>query len=130
MFNKTLLVQTKTEHVPYVKTVIEKRAPTDDSIRIYEEVKEKAYASIVDTIEIRDNAVNIKAILYRDLFTFAHICKYVVRINGHKLKGEIDISEFDFKDKFEFVNLIFKRVSEHLAGEMIKTFSKELRMMK
>jgi len=34
--------------VPYEKTVIEKRAPTDDSIRLYEEIKTKAYKSIID----------------------------------------------------------------------------------
>ena len=58
MFNKNFVFpQTRTEHVPYEKSIVEHRAPTDDSIRIWEEMKEKAYKSILGSIELRDNAL-------------------------------------------------------------------------
>ncbi len=52
MFDYKILIN-RTEFIPYEKTIIEKRAPTDESIRLWNEIKEKAYATIRDTIRLK-----------------------------------------------------------------------------
>lgn len=42
MFNTTIIQQKGKEYIPYEKTVIEKKAPTDESIKLLNEFKEEA----------------------------------------------------------------------------------------
>lgn len=120
MFNKTLVFPRSTEYVPYEKTIIEKRAPTDDSIRIYDEMKDKVRKSIIDTIEINDNSFNVKAIAFNDFSTMEIVCSYAFTINGKEITGEIRNREIYGYDKTSFVKKLFTKVAENLALELFK----------
>ena len=111
----------KTEYIPYEKTVIEKRAPTDDSIRLYGEFREKAYSSILDTLEVNNNNLSVKAIIYSDLFEDVKVLKYKVIINSVEIKGEIKLRENEYKDKYSLYNEIIKESSRFIANEIIKS---------
>jgi len=106
-------------NIPYEKTVIEKRAPTDDSIRLYEEIKEKAYNSILDTIEINDNILNLKAIIYSDCTSFNSICKYHLTLNSEVFTDKIVISEFELKMERD-KGKILRKIVEDAAKELTK----------
>lgn len=121
MFNKTFVFpQTRTEYVPYEKTVVEKRAPTDESIKLYEEMKEKAYSSILGTIELRDNMLNVNSILYEEYNSMDKVCKYRLMLNGREITGEIKSSMLDLKDKQSIVRKIVDDASRHIAIEIVK----------
>lgn len=125
MFDRTIIQQGRTEHVPYEKTVIEKRAPTDDSIRIYEEVKEKAFKSIIDTIEINDNSFNVKGIVYDDDHSMARICKFVFTINGHEISGEVkENMRLDY-NKDAFVRKVIDESSRQLSIKLVEQIIRE-----
>lgn len=122
MFNKTFVFpQTRTEHVPYEKSVVEHRAPTDDSIRIWEEMKERAYKSIIDSIELRDNALNLNAIMYKEAFSHEKVCKYRFSLNGHEITGEVRSSILDLKNKMELYLKIVDDAARHIAVEIVKS---------
>lgn len=123
MFDRTVVLagRTVTERVPYEKTVVEKRAPTDDSIRLYDEIKEKAYNSILGTIEIRDNSLNVVAILYEDFLAYHKVCKYRLKLNGKEITGEIRSSEVDLQDRQALLQEIVDKASRHIAVEILKT---------
>lgn len=121
MFNKTFVFpQTGTEYVPYEKTVIEKRAPTDESIKLYKEMKEKAYSSILGTIELQDNILNVNGILYEEYISMDKVCKYRLMLNGREITGEIRSSRLDLKDKQFIVRKIVDDASRHIAIEIVK----------
>jgi len=121
MFNKSLFyTQSSKEYVPYEKTVIEKRAPTDDSIRLYEEIKTKAYKSILDTIKINDNTFNVKAIIFDEPLSYKRICKFAFTINGFEITDSIDIDIAMEYNKEEVINLIIDKCSKKLSVEMLK----------
>lgn len=63
MFDRVTIQQGK-EAVPYAKTVTvhEHKAPTDESIRLYQEIEEKAFQNILHRIQVNDNALNFGAI--------------------------------------------------------------------
>lgn len=127
MFDRTIIQQGRTEYVPYEKTVIEKRAPTDDSIRIYEEVKEKAFKSIIDTIEVNDNSFNVKVITYDDQLSMSRVCKFVFTINGHEISGEVrDDRRLEY-DKEAFIHKVIEESSNQLSIKLAEMILKNVR---
>ncbi len=120
MFNKTLVFpRTRTEYVPYEKTVIEKRAPTDDSIRIYEEIKGKAYKSILDTIEINDNSFNVRAIVYDEMLTMERVCKFSFTINGQEISDEVRERSTGEYSKEDLIRAVIKKAAEKLSLKLV-----------
>ena len=110
------------ESTPYERTIHEHRAPTDDSIRLYEEMKEKAYKSILDTIKINDNILNLKAIIYKDP-SHNHICSYSLTLNGEEFSGKFTISDFELQiaeDKGEVLRRVVENISKVLAVRIVK----------
>ena len=117
-----------TEYIPYTKTVIEKRAPTDESIRLYGEMKEKAYASVLDTLELHDNILNMTAILYEDFdHDLYHMCKYKFMLNGKEIKGEIRVSRLDMMGKRleEIYKKIVADAAQYIAVEIVMCLEEE-----
>jgi len=86
----------KTHTVPYAKNVkvTEHRAPTDESIRILNEMEEKARKNIIGRIRLTDNLVQGEAIFYQDCAgsTYEIIVDVRVCVNGRviDMKGNID----------------------------------------
>lgn len=118
MFNHTLVVANRTEYVPYEKsvTVHEHKAPTDDSIRMYEEIKEKAYNSIIRTIRSADNElVKYDAMVYRDMYTFDTILKFKVILNGVEIIDDIRLDEHEATTMSEIAQVVYARLSEKIA---------------
>jgi len=89
------------EYVPYDKTVTVNRAPTDESIKLWEEMKEKAYKSIIHKIQISDNVVNGKAIVYNDIPSMDEACMYEVVVNGRKFEGKFVVEWNPKADRFK-----------------------------
>ena len=116
------------EYIPYEKTIIHKRAPTDESIELYEEMKEKAYNSILDSIKVDGNILNFSAIVYKDPNSFHTICKYKVVLNGYNIIGEIKVDETEFRllRKEEIQKKIFEDVSKYITFELLKQYSEEI----
>jgi hypothetical protein len=124
MSNTYAFINTSKEYIPYEKTVKEIRAPTDDSIRLYEEFKEKAYLSVLDTLEVNDNTFNIKAILYKDLYSYRNIIKYKYTLNSKDFLGEYSTSlEKLSVSKHVVLSEIYKKLSEQIAKEILIKFS-------
>lgn len=101
---------------PYEKTIIECKAPTDASIKLYEEIKEKAYKSIIDTIEIKNNILNVSAIIYKELLSYNIICKYTLKLNDANINGKIEVKEYDKDDLYK---KIVEAASKFIAIELI-----------
>jgi len=109
-------------HSSYKKVdVHEHRAPTDESIRIYEEIKEKAYNSILQSIKIENNEFKCNAIVYKDYCSDKTSIKYLFLLNNKKYEGSIDVNIFDAKDKFKIVSKLYEQLSENISGELLKT---------
>lgn len=128
MFDKIAIHSTQREYTPYEKTVIEKRAPTDDSIRIYAEIKEKAYKSILDTIKINDNTFNMSAILCESFDSPGMVCKYHFTLNGKEIVGEIQVKDMDFRFKGDLQKKVFEDASKHIAIELLKIIKVPVRV--
>lgn len=101
-------------------TIHEHRAVTDDSIRIYKELLEKSQRDIVDTIELKNNTIDLAAVIFKDHLTTKTICRYRVILNGAEIEGEIKVVSYSFSNKRKVIGQILEKVAQSLAKDLVK----------
>ena len=70
MFDKTIVFPTKIYGNSYTPvTVTEKRAPTDESVRLLKEMEEKAREKIIDSFTVNDTHFECKFFQEMDVVT-------------------------------------------------------------
>ena len=87
MFDKNYL------HIPSVipnnvsvVELTEKRAPTDDSVRLLKEMEEKARDKIIESISVRNSQIECQILKERDFMSAGTRYMIVYSINGKKSK--------------------------------------------
>lgn len=93
MFNT--YVTKRTEYIPYEKTVKEIKSPTDDSIRLYEEIRGKAMKNIVETIHVKDQYIDAVIVVFQNDMSYSdYSYKVRFKINGqdYLVDGKLDSS--------------------------------------
>jgi hypothetical protein len=102
------------------KKVIEKRAPTDESIRLLKEFEEKSLNKIIDTIHVENNIISGTAFFVND--DFLTNSKYVYAkftLNGRKYVTNKKISIREYTS----INI---SMEEYLFDFLIESISKEI----
>lgn len=120
MFDKIVVRPVQTEYVPYEKTIIEKRAPTDDSIRIFDEMKQKAFGAVVESILVNDNTINFAAGIFDDPQGYRKIFMYRLVVNGKLIEGDIKLEQSRIYSQQELIEAVFKALAESIAVDLMK----------
>lgn len=94
------------------------KAPTDEAIKFYEEIKQKAFDSIIDTIIINDNKFNCKAILYKDIHSFQYVIKFKYTINGKAFSDSIQVTNID---RNNIIKKIYESISSCIANKLLSS---------
>jgi len=129
MFNKTLVVagETKTVNVPYEKTVIEKRAPTDESVRLLKDMTAEALCLVLDNLILKGNGLEASAIIMENRMGASKTIQYRMVLNGKKIEGCIDTDHRDFiVNAREAVGELLKRLSEDIAKEVVMSIGTDV----
>ena len=100
-------------------TVKEKRAATDDSVRLMMEMEKKAFENLMARFKVDDNIVKGTVFLFREDFELG--CYKVVskfKINGEEftIKNEITTSGFEEADAR---NILYKNISKEIFIKLI-----------
>ena len=127
---------TRTEYVPYEKTVTvtENRAPTDDSIRLWDEMRQKALDSIVKELTVEVSMVKATVIvlmaptsLAESPFELTFLGRFNLNGKDFRFEGKLDTRtirhEVDVwgqrKDRETILAVFTKALSEAIAAYMI-----------
>lgn len=97
MFDR-INIQSNTEYVPYDKTVTvtEKKAPTDDSIKLLNEFEEKARKNIIAKINIDENYLKAVAVAHWVDIMHDQIIFYgKFTLNGKEYRIEEKINNYE-----------------------------------
>lgn len=99
-------------------SITEKRAPTDESLRLLKEMQEKTFKEVNNSIVLDNNV--FKGIIYfhNDMLTFTKNLKVVFDWNGKRIIHDSKIPVF-IKDDVEIVSLVVKELSETIAREIL-----------
>jgi hypothetical protein len=114
-----------TNYVPFEKTVTEKKAPTDDSIRLYGEFLEKAREAIVDSFVVRNTHLDASITIFND-----HICRnkvvcYKVVFNEEPIIGKITLP-YNYSDRREAVISVVEAISKDLTKKLLDVIVPEV----
>jgi PAB1-binding protein PBP1 len=122
-----------TELVPYEKTVHEYRAPTDESVKLLNEFKEKATENILSSFKLKDNIMEVNGFFIRRdavSWTIDIYCRFKLNGKEFNLKESFDAQEFrkdiDYNYNVEsyknaVLRLVYTKVSEIIALELIRS---------
>ena len=100
-------------------------APTDKSIELYEEIKTKAYSSIIESFSLKDNTVNFDGIIYKDYLRMDCKCAGVFKINNKDFKFEFDVTDF-YDDKDKILLEIYNKISNELSRQFMMSRAKDI----
>ncbi|CAB4122678.1 hypothetical protein UFOVP33_36 [uncultured Caudovirales phage] len=93
MFDRTIINQTDSIRADI--TVTEKRAPTDESVRLLREMETKAKAEVIKAITLNDHRFDGVIHSMMEHLTGTHILRFVYSVNGKKLTTDFRIDMFD-----------------------------------
>jgi hypothetical protein len=133
LFSTTHIHQSRTEHVPYCKEVniTEKKAPTDESVRLLNNMQDKAQRNIIATIKIEENFLKAVAIYYRDEMISDRMTYHIrFELNGKEYMIEDYIDKFEWRQEMSksymglgnevIFRALHKKFSEMVANELMK----------
>jgi len=94
----------------------EHRAPTDESIKIYKELEEKALKNLISTTQLEDNSFNATWHVFHDFMNYENkaICRY--KLNGVEYKFEVGVDRIHQGEALakEMLKKIREKVADHL----------------
>lgn len=108
------------------KTVHENRAPTDESIKIYKEMVDKAEKSVLDTFVISDNILNGSIVVLRNAETMGIDVIYRFTLNGKKFEGRIRPEYHEvIKVRNEVIRIVYEKMSKEIASQLFDTLKSD-----
>src|ERR1700680_185141 len=107
-------------HVTETRTVIEKRAPTDDSVRLLREMEAKAEARILESVRVADTVFECVVHSYRDVVNDKMVYRAVVKLNGRTVTAEHAVWTMDAKDLRAAWEALRDKLATAIASEVLK----------
>ena len=101
----------------------EHRAPTDESIKIFNELKEKALASVLDSFIVKNNRFGTELAVFISVEDYSKIISYKMMINGKPLAGKFKISSQDVHDREKILELVVTNFTTIFLDEIFSSNS-------
>lgn len=86
--------QHSTEYVTKEVNVKEYRAPTDESVKILNEMTEKSLANIVKQFSVQNNDFNFGVVVYKNPLRYTTEVIVKFKLNGKDHEARFDVDEF------------------------------------
>ena len=105
---------------PYEKTVTEIKAPTDDSIRLWNEMLNKARKSLIQDCSLKNNKINLSAALFENPHKhYTRSITYMLIINGIEFNGLVELNNSEITPRIIHIKII-EDLSKDIARNLIK----------
>ena len=119
MFDRTTIVKPgNTTYVPYVKE--EKRAPTDESVKLLKEMQDEALQSVVDRLHVEDNIINGHAAIFDDYLRGQRLLLIKFKMNGKDYDFKVDVDELKVQTKHDMLVQLYHKASEVIAAKFVE----------
>lgn len=117
MFDRTIVHQAP-DHIRAEITVTEKRAPTDDSVRLLREMEAKAKEEVIKAVAINDNLFNGVIHTMFDALSYRTTVRLVYSMNGKKLTTDYHID--DSRSSNDSIAGLIDAVARDIAVEILR----------
>ena len=97
--------------------VTEKRAPTDESVRLLREMEKEALNRIIKNIDLSNNQFSARLLVFEDPLNFNSKGKVLFSLNGKK--HELNV-EFGFlESKEDMIKMCYDELAKYVAREIL-----------
>ncbi len=118
MFNK-YVYENRHSSVNARVDVTEKRAPTDESVRLLREMEAAAREQIVATTVVRDTVFECVIYMHHDLAAYEDMYRIVYSLNGRKLTTDVRVRRWDRPTEEQIVDTIREALGKDIAGQLL-----------
>lgn len=98
--------------------VTEKRAPTDESVRLLREMESEAIAKVQAAIRVQDTAFECVVHVMHDLMNNERKVAAIFSLNGKKIRADCSIKESQTPN--DAIEKIVSAVADQLAFEILR----------
>jgi hypothetical protein len=127
MFDRTNVVyKFESDNLPHHQTIIHKRAPTDESIKLLKEMEEKVEDKVLKAMRLEDNTLKTVVHLQEDMMTGDMNVLLNLKLNGEAIKLLVSYNSFDLTTQGvdavikQMHKTISDRIAEHVLNEAIQ----------
>lgn len=95
MFDRLVLAAgPRSVHHSHAATITEKRAPTDESVRLLKEFEEKAEAKVVAAISVGDTTFECVLHQQEDMLSDKLLYRAIFSLNGKKMTADYEVERW------------------------------------
>lgn len=116
MFNKTIIHQ-HTPSYPSHVSVTEKRAPTDESVKLLKEMEKKAEEKLLEACELKNNLFTCTWFTMREMFSIRVLIR--MKINNVEMNIPVDL------DGLDWMRFSLEEKAEKIKNECLKALMEE-----
>lgn len=118
MFNSTYILPNHVSHT-HSTTVTEKRAPTDESVKLLREMEEAARQKVLETIVVSDTQFECVIHKNHDCLSDCDVYDVIYKLNGNKKAARVQIERYRNYTQEEVLIKIRDGLAESIANEML-----------
>ena len=102
--------------------VTEKRAPTDESVRLLREMEKEALNKIIHNIDLSNNQFSARPLVFEVSLNFNSEGKVLFSLNGKK--HELNVSFGFLESKEDMIKKCYDELAKYVAREILMYVSK------
>lgn len=119
MFDKTIIEQRTSNTY-----ITEKRAPTDESVRLLREMESKAKDEVIKAVKLPSNEFTGVVHLMRDAMSCNTNVAVLFKLNGKEHKVFISFDDFEDDDMDKRIQKLVCKTSDYLAANILQNIFK------
>lgn len=113
----TYRMEARPSTVSHVHNVTEKKAPTDESVRLLREMESAARAEVIKSVSTVDNSINAVVHFMREHLSCEDRFKVIYSINGKQITT--DYRANDWHSKVHTVDALIEAVATDIAKHIL-----------
>lgn len=103
--------------------VTEKRAPTDESVKLLREMEQRAQEQVLKAISVNNTEVEGVLHMMRNQLSCTYLFRFLYQINGKRMATDYEVNEFELP-KYKWIDCLINAVAVDIAREiLLKPFS-------
>ncbi len=127
MFDRFKLIKSpESVHHTHKTEVVEKRAPTDEAVRLLQEMEAAARQRIIATIPIKDTLIDAVVMCEDSHLGYVRHFAVLAKFNGKQRDIKFDLDLEDCIDEFKVARAVRNAIAEDLANMFTESVFKAM----
>ena len=102
-------------------TVTEKRAPTDESVKLLKEMEQAARDKVVETTIVKDTHFECKIHKSVDMHSMQDVYSVIYSLNGRKQTTQVRVDNYELLDPYQVAEHIRNMVATDISNHLLHT---------